>query len=155
MSTYTRILVPIDASDLTDKVVDTALATAAWSGAEVVLLHVVPKGADLSEHADTASDLDALERQTASLIEMAKARQAALAALDSMPPVRAEVRSGDVVEAIASAVEDTLCDLVVMGTHGRSGLLEQFTGSTTERVMARVPATVFVVRPTGYPYLRD
>ena len=45
--------------------------------------------------------------------------------------------------------------MVVMGTHGRDKLSELFTGSTTEQIVAKSPASVLVLKPEGYPYLRD
>ena len=153
MNVYNKILVPVDDSDLTDRVLDTALGTAAWSGAELILLHVMPESASLDPDS-AATDLNVIEREIDDLLDKAKARGTS-ALLPDRAKVHAEVRSGNIVDAIYAAVEELMVDLVIMGTHGRQGLMEMLTGSTTERAVRKVPASVFVVRPQGYPYLRD
>ena len=45
-------------------------------------------------------------------------------------------------------------DLLVTGTHGRKGL-GILTGSVSEKLVARSPCSVLVVKPFGFPYLRD
>lgn len=153
MSTYHKILVPIDGSDLTERVLDTALGTAAWSGAEVVLLHVIPASASLEPGAADI-DLNVIEQQADEMLKAARSRNTS-ALLPDRKRIKAEVRSGNVVEAIHTAVEELMIDLVIMGSHGRSGFFEAVTGSTTEQVLRKVPASVFIVHPQGYPYLRD
>ncbi|MCB9664868.1 MAG: universal stress protein [Alphaproteobacteria bacterium] len=152
MSVFHTILVPLDGSALSDRVLDAALATAAWSGASLVLLHVEHEPASL---APVASDLDlnVIERRIDDLLAAAHERSGI-----PTPPrdrIRAEVRAGNVVDAIEAAVAEVHADLVVMGTHGRDGLVDNLLGSTTERALRRVPASVFVVRPEGWPFLRE
>lgn len=149
MAVYHKILVPLDRSALADRVLDVALATARSNEAELVLLHVRASAAALDNRGAT-QDLDAIEREVSTLMARARARPGA-----GGVPMRGEVRSGDVVDAVVAAVEELHVDLVVMGSHGRSGLLEQITGSTTEQALGRLPVSVFVVRPAGFPYLTD
>lgn len=61
-------------------------------------------------------------------------------------PVRARVLSGDPAGALARFVEEEGCDLLVVGTHGRTGLSRLVLGSVAERVLRRAPAPVLVVR---------
>lgn len=152
MSVYQRILVPFEKSEIAQTALEAAVATAAWNHAEVVVLHIGGDGVDL-EAGNASEELDVVELHTRRLLAAA----APYAARYELPMdrIRAEIRMGGVVEVIAAVVEELLCDLVVMGTHGRKGLVETLTGSTTEQVIRQTPASVFVVRPKGYPYLRD
>ena len=61
--------------------------------------------------------------------------------------VTTEVRFGDPAEEIATCVEDKDIDLVVMATHGRTGLKRFVLGSVTEQVLRSVQVPVMLVRP--------
>lgn len=152
-ATFHKILVPVDRSELTQRVLDVAVTLAAGTGAQLVLLWVNADAATFESADATDIELNVIESDTAKLYTMLHDRPGAAALKPEQ--IEAEVRSGPVVEIICATVEDLLCDAIVMGTHGRHGLAEQLTGSTTEQVVAKTPASVFVVRPHGYPYLRD
>ncbi len=152
MAVFHKIVVPVPpaATDLSERALEAALHTAAWSGATVILLQVeaVAPSLDLKQ---ANEDMAYIESETSAL----KARAAASDAGIPAERIVAEVRSGDVVEAILASAEEQAADLIVMGTHGRSGMWEWLTGSTTEQVMARSPVSVVVVRPQGFPYLTE
>lgn len=61
-------------------------------------------------------------------------------------PVRARVLLGDPAGELARFVEEEGCDLLVVGTHGRTGLSRLLLGSVAERVLRRAPVPVLVVR---------
>jgi nucleotide-binding universal stress UspA family protein len=150
MSVFKKILVPVDNSDLSDRVLDAAMSLATAGTEEVIVLRIVAEGASL--HADQAvADLNVIEHEIASLEQRALAFQVP----GSTSTVRAEVRAGAVVDTIVEAAADLMVDLILMGSHGRSGFAELLTGSSTEQVVQRAAASVLVVRPLGYPYLRD
>ena len=57
---------------------------------------------------------------------------------------------GDAAEEIVELARDSLCDLIVMGTHGRTGLGRLLMGSVAERVMRRAPCPVLTIKaPSG------
>jgi nucleotide-binding universal stress UspA family protein len=72
--------------------------------------------------------------------------------LRQAPPLRPEVRpqhllaEGDTVEEIKRAADEQHCDLIVMGTHGHTGLLHLLMGSTTERVIRVAPCPVLTAK---------
>jgi nucleotide-binding universal stress UspA family protein len=149
---FERILIPFDGTELAKSVLDAGIATAGWAGADVVLMFVEREGVALDDP-ETNAQLDAVERDAEALMALAMPY---LTQHDVSPDrVTSDVRAGPVADVIVEAVEELLCDMVVMGSHGRSGIVEAVTGSTTERVVRRTPASVFIVRPKGYPYLRD
>jgi nucleotide-binding universal stress UspA family protein len=55
------------------------------------------------------------------------------------------IKEGGPVEAIIEAINEVAPDLLVMGTHGRSGLMKILLGSVTESILRSVDVDVFVV----------
>lgn len=149
-----RILVPLDKSELAQEVLDMALTVADRFGSHIRVLRVESDAASL-ERGESDVDLDVIERETAELRAHAIARAEELGLGLVASQIEAELRAGPVVQIIGETAEEHRIDLVAMGAHGRKGLTEMFTGSTTEQVVAKVPVSVLVLRPAGYPYLRD
>src|SRR5579884_1107109 len=61
--------------------------------------------------------------------------------------VEAQVMEGDPVDMILRAAEETDCDVIVMGTHGRTGLGRLLMGSVAEAVIRKAPCPVLSVKP--------
>lgn len=61
--------------------------------------------------------------------------------------VETQVLEGDPVDMILRAAEETDCDAVVMGTHGRTGLGRLLMGSVAEAVIRKAPCPVLSVKP--------
>jgi len=61
------------------------------------------------------------------------------------------VRFGSPVEEILNAVEECGACLIVMATHGRTGLSHVFLGSVTEKILRKATCPVYVVRGTELP----
>ncbi len=130
----TRILVPTDFSPTANTAFRYAAALSKTTGASLIALHVIAPVYYL-EPADRAS----LVRE---------ARTAAHEAFGKLRPVpaRAMIEEGvphDVIVAVARTVG---ADLVVMGTHGRSGLNRLMLGSVAENVVRHAPCPVLTVR---------
>jgi nucleotide-binding universal stress UspA family protein len=66
--------------------------------------------------------------------------------VETTTPVFPEVRFGKPHEAIAEAARNLNASLVVISTHGYSGIKRAVLGSTTERVVRTAPCPVLVVR---------
>jgi len=148
-----QILVPLDNSDLSIRVLDVAFSVAGKFDADVRLLRINKERASL-ERGQSELDMRIVEQEADALLGAAVGRlrgEHGLAAEN----VQVEVRSGPVFQTIADAANEHQSDLVIMGTHGRHGFTEMFTGSTTEQIVARIPTSVMVIKPEGFPYLRD
>ena len=65
--------------------------------------------------------------------------------------VQHRVEEGDPVARICAVALEIGCDLIVMGTHGRRGLLGWFTSTVTEQVIRKAPCSVLVVKSTDQP----
>lgn len=59
---------------------------------------------------------------------------------------------GHATEVIIAAAEQYTADLIVMGTHGRSGLSQMLLGSVAEAIIRRAPCSVLTVRPEGFQF---
>lgn len=117
----------------------------------VVLLHV----AEVIERVADTGTPDAswmIEWNRYEEVEAAKVRKAAEAATaEHGVEVVPDFRSGRPWREIVNAARELKADLMVVGTHGRSGLDRMLMGSVTEKVVRHAPCTVVVVRPPAGP----
>ncbi|MCC7043482.1 MAG: universal stress protein [Acidobacteria bacterium] len=140
MPTVKRILCPVDLSDASRRALDYALALGRHHEADVRVLQVV----DLHGWAGASVEgLDALTGQTRAALEeqlgwwVARSVDGAGASTD--------VREGPVVPGILAAAREAGIDLIVMGTHGRSGFERLALGSVAEKVLRKAACPVLVV----------
>jgi nucleotide-binding universal stress UspA family protein len=141
-----RILCATDLSRASRAAVKAALALARREGAELELLHVaLPPAADLE---DGFSSARTVERQAAAMEEEAERKLGALVAGAAGAGVRTSVRVrfGIPATTIAAEARRRRADLIVIGTHGRSGLPRFVLGSVAARVIATAPCPVLTVR---------
>ena len=134
------VLVPTDGSAHADAALEHALAIGDHLEADVhVVTSVDVSPAELGEGTDLR--LDRLETHAQSVVDDA-ADRAASAGLE----VTTAVRHGSIARTIGAYADEHDVDLVVMGTHGRSGIDRLLLGSVTERVLRTAPAPVLTVR---------
>jgi nucleotide-binding universal stress UspA family protein len=137
---YDRILAPTDGSEPSNRGVDRAIELADRFGATVHTLYVV-------DQANRAGDWDiVVERQEA---EGESALDAAAERADAVGvELENHLRRGAPAEEVLAFVAETDTDLIVMGTHGRSGIDRiRHAGSTTERVIRGASVPVLAVPP--------
>lgn len=148
---FRRVLVPLDSTPLSEKVLSAAFRCADPQ-AELIVLRIRSEPASLESNAEARADLDEVEQETDATLRrvIAAAREQGATA-----NIKAEVRSGPLGGTILEAAEEAEVDLIVMGTHGRKSLADQLLGSVTEQVAAKAAASVFVVKAAGYPFLQD
>ncbi len=115
--------------------------------AELTLVHVLPS---LSAAAgDVLVPSPGLAGEEASEHEEMLARWRADAERRAGRPVRSRVLSGDPAAEIVRHAREERCDLLVVGTHGRTGIARVVLGSVAERVARESPCPVLVVRDHG------
>ena len=143
---YDHILVPTDGSDHAERAAEHAALLAEAFDATLHLLTVVDIEAAAGPFSAGGVDEAYVERRSAAereaLAELADS-------LDGAVAVETEVVTGQPAEGILDYVTDHEADLVVMGTHGRSGLRRYLTGSVAERVLRLSPVPVLTVRATA------
>jgi nucleotide-binding universal stress UspA family protein len=131
-----RILVATDFSLCSLNALGHAEDLARKLDAELIVLHVEPvptAGSDLGDVAHAA-----VERELA---------RTAAGLRDYHPGVRTIVRAGAPDEEIVDAAATERASLVVMGTHGRTGLARALLGSVAESVVRRAPCPVLTIGP--------
>ena len=144
---FARILVPMDFSTHSEMALRHATALAKQSGGSVELLHVMddPVMSDVWSSEVYVPNLPELREK---LLANAEARLAAYRESigNEGVPIVTTVRSGQAAHMIVDYVKAAGSDLVVMGTHGRTGLPRLFLGSVAERVVGLSPCPVMTVR---------
>jgi len=145
MITIDRILCPIDFSDCSRRALDHATAIAHWYDATVTLLHVCTDDPPAAYGLRTpvpptpgpgGADRDAL---------LSAMRTFAEAEVGAQVPLRYEVAEGHTAAEILALSMSWPSDLLVMGTHGRSGFERLLLGSVTEKVLRRAVCPVLTV----------
>lgn len=145
MSTITSILVPIDFGESSERTLDYARMLARPFQASLLLLHVVP-----NPYVTMAPEvyvplppgfLDDLQAG-------ARRRLNALITAGEPSEVQTQVivEVGDPLCAIVDYAKGRNIDLIVMGTHGRTGVAHLVLGSVAERVVRTAPCPVLTVR---------
>ncbi len=140
-----RILVPVDFTPEATTAIAYAGAFAQAFGAAITLLHVydVPDlMAAIVPGADVSTDLESTRLAWERELERRRAELRARAA-----DVQVLIRPGAPAKEIVQLAAQGQFDLIVMGTHGRSGLDRLLVGSVAESVLRRAPCAVVIVRP--------
>jgi nucleotide-binding universal stress UspA family protein len=141
-----QILCPTDFSTPSARAFEHALVLAEWYRAPVTVLHVLPEpvvAAPALPYGFTpalvdGSLRDAVQADLASLV--GPANRAGLHALG-------ELRDGNPATETVRVAQELHADLIVMGTHGRTGFQRWVLGSVAETVLRRAPCPVLTVPP--------
>jgi nucleotide-binding universal stress UspA family protein len=139
---FQRVLVPIDFSPASSRARDLAGRLVAPDGV-LRLLHVVEWVPTLVEGAMGGY---APARDVRLLHEDSERKLAEAAKQSVAPRVEVEVVEGNAAPTILEIVQRDQPDLVVIGTHGRTGLDHWLLGSVAEKVLRRAPCPVLTVR---------
>lgn len=142
--TFQRVLVATDFSSGSESALRVATRLAKLSDTELVIAHAweVPTafGAELPAPSDTVL---ALRQDALQGIDAARRQALALGASH----VSTMILEGEPSNAVVGATTDGTFDLVVVGTHGRTGLSRVLMGSIAEKIVRRSRCSVLVVRP--------
>ena len=140
---FETILMPTDFSPPSDRALEYAVALAKQSGAAIHLVHVVGHPIEMASWPESYYiEYAKLQQQ---LLDDAERQIAGTARSISGVKVTTEVLEGSPARVIVSAAGDRKCQLIVMGTHGRSGLSHLVLGSVAERVVRTAPCPVLTV----------
>lgn len=148
MKAISKILVPVDFSDCSRAAVEAAVDLAGKYSAELELLHIheVPFTASAvlvrtTDGREVTMDVFLGEESRRLLDEM-------VGSVDELAksPHHEVVQGGVAHVSIVERAKAISADLIVMGTHGRSGLSHLLMGSVAEKVLRAAPCPVMVVR---------
>ena len=146
MARMRRILLASDFSKASAKAFSTAVTMAKANRATLTILHViVPFTPVVPELYLNPATWDAIDRQArrwskAQLARLTRAAHKAGAQAVGL------VLEGDPAQQILKAARSRRADLLIVGTHGRTGLARFFVGSVAGRLVATAPCPVMTVR---------
>ena len=145
MKSFDRILMAVDFSDNSGYALDYAVTLAKQFNSELLLLHVINEPVDLRGFYVPHISFEQLEKE----IETgAKAMMEQLCAekLPSLGNYKTKIVTGTPFDEITRIASETEASLIVMGTHGRTGLDHIIFGSTAERVVRGAACPVLTIR---------
>jgi nucleotide-binding universal stress UspA family protein len=123
-----------------------AIEMARKEGAELIVAHVYEPPADLS-HSGLADDVITAEIEESIRKDVEKQLDTVLAEARAQGvKVRGEILAGHAVKELADLAEKNGAAVLVVGTHGRTGLKKALTGSVASKIIAVAPCPVLTVR---------
>lgn len=152
---YKKILLPLDGSEFAAEALPHAEEMARTSGAKLILFQVVEDTPDFVvgqmegvgittvSHDESRQNqaLDTAQSYLDDLVVSRRHRQ-----IDAV----ADIGGGDPATAIVEYAQREAVDLIVMSTHGRTGLARWAYGSVAHKVLQAAPCAVLIVRPKGF-----
>ena len=147
---FKKILYPVDFSDYAEEILDYAVTIATRFGAELHLIHVIPNLNYFTPYESflTPENMVAIERNIEGEVE----RDFEKLTKDLAIPVVKVVKTGVTFVEIIDYIKEAGIDLVVMGTHGRSGIEHILIGSVAEKVVRKAPCPVLTIRPKNHKF---
>lgn len=143
MKAFKNIVVATDFSDISDRALATGADLANQLGANLHIIHIVqihpvnmPESGNLN-----VEELDALEEKSAS-----DNMEKALKGLSDDLSVSTSLVKGDPATQVNEMVKEKDADLIVMGTHGRTGLSRLIMGSVAESVLKNSTVPVLCIK---------
>jgi nucleotide-binding universal stress UspA family protein len=138
------ILLATDLGPASADAADRAIDLAVQLGAELLIVSVINAAEGLDDGPGPRPRVDQVRDRREPLAQalVAQARRAGVAA-------RFLIWHGDPGESIAAAADAEQCDLIVVGTHGRTGFQRSLAGSVSDYVIRNAQCPVLVVRPSA------
>jgi nucleotide-binding universal stress UspA family protein len=146
-----HILVPVDFSQCSLKALRYAVAFARQFKASITLLYVVQQyylPGDFTGGLDYAALEKEIEENSAKELESIAAKQ-----VGKKAPWKVLLRMGRPVDQIIRVADELNADLIILATHGHSGLKHVVLGSTAENVVRHAPCPVLTVRAEEHEFL--
>jgi nucleotide-binding universal stress UspA family protein len=146
---FNKILCPVDFSPGSQQAMRVAVQLATQHGAELVLVHswYLPPLADASDLGISSDVVQQLSDDVKRGLELATAEAAKLGA----KRVRSRLVAGLPWQQIVEVAKHEASELLVIGTHGRTGLARVLIGSVAEMVVRHAPCPVLAIRDDNEP----
>jgi nucleotide-binding universal stress UspA family protein len=157
---FRRILCPVDLSAFSLEALRLALKVAETSDAMLDILHVIHNPFDeiyltaITEADPALMEMYAGEPQRRAKILRATEehsevllKQFCRDTVNNFSKVRYHIRTGDPFEAILDGAGDFMTDLIVLATHGRTGVKRLVIGNVAEKIVRHAPCPVLTVKP--------
>lgn len=145
MAEFKKILCAVDFSDHSPKLADYAVSLAKCTGAELICVYVAPS---LSQYVGFHVPPSSIESFVGEIVSGADtSMQAYLDAHFKGARATGKVLVGYPAEEILNIAEDEDADLIIMGTHGRTGIDRILFGSVAEKIVKSSKCPVLTIRP--------
>lgn len=139
-----KIIVPIDFSKHSEYALETAAILAKRNNAEIIALHML----EMSNNITTEPTNEELQLQSIFFLKLAQKKFEKFLDRDYLEDVKVTpvVKHFKVFREVNDVAKEHNVDLIVMGSHGASGLTEIFIGSNTEKVVRHATIPVLIVK---------
>lgn len=145
MKEFKNILVPTDYSELSLVALEYALAFSKMFGSRIYLLHTLDTIPVLALHTvDLTTETVIYETEKNARNDL---HLFTISKIGNIPNVVEIVRKGIAQEEIVKFAKEEAIDLIIMATHGRSGISHVLMGSVAEKVVQHSPVPVLTVKP--------
>ncbi len=147
MTNIRKLLFPVDLSETSSEIISYVCEMAKKFNSEIHILSVIETN---NQSAFLPFPECVFPNDTEESLDLRKKRLHLLRYkyFQDFPVVKTTVMPGEIVNSILNYVESEKIDLVIMETHGRSGLAKLFHGSVTDRIVRNSSAPVFVINQT-------
>lgn len=138
-----KIIVPIDFSEYSEYALETASILAKKNNAEILVLHML----EMSEAILTRAGTD-MQMETMFFLKLAEKKFEEFLKKDYLKGLKITpiIKHFKVFSEVNEVAEENGADLIIMGSHGASGLKEFFIGSNTEKVVRHSNIPVMVIK---------
>ncbi|QOJ23757.1 MAG: universal stress protein [Gammaproteobacteria bacterium] len=143
---YQRIILPVDGSPTSERALDEAIKFAQQQNAQVEVVHVLEDiwYFDSENYLNYAELVDAMKGSGKKILAQAqtKLQQAGVTVETKL----LEAHGGRIANAITAEAKNNQADLIMIGTHGRSGVSHMLLGSVAEGVVRTAHIPVLLIR---------
>lgn len=149
MPSFTKILAPTDFSEDSKLALSYAVTLAEKFSSEIIVVHVdQPLAPVMVSELNPGLDVSTMNRiaEEGRLMALKELDGTTVRLRESGVKARGLMRVGAPFLEIINAAQTETADLIVMGTHGRTGLAHVLMGSVAERVVNKAPCPVLTVR---------
>jgi nucleotide-binding universal stress UspA family protein len=146
---FTKILIPLDGSKLSEHALKHLDAIAVDSHTRIIVLRVTEPVTALIAGGSDALDMAAIADKEAKVDAQAYLDKIASGLQKKGFHVDTMVTNGDPADDILDYAEKNKVDLIIMSTHGRSGISRLFYGSDAEKVIRHATVPVLISPPHG------
>ena len=144
------IMVPTDFSGLSCEAFSWATLLANEFNAKILIVHVIPERTAVDMTSQPGNPWEkVLEREDNAMVE--NFQSCLLSDISQTVETQTLVEVGQAAERLIETAKEKNADLIIMATHGRTGLFHTLMGSVAEKVVRQAPCPVLTVRPKGDP----
>jgi nucleotide-binding universal stress UspA family protein len=155
---FKHIMVPLDGSDLAECVLPQVVSIATGCGVPLVsLVRVVPPFkiyASELEGTFAIPEMQKIEDESVSNARLYLEKKASEMTKQGVKP-QVSVLFGNVIDSLAEFVEKNKVDLIIIATHGRSGISRFVWGSIADRILRTAKVAVLMIRPEACQLPQD